>query len=58
LLAPSGIAVDTGGSEIFVTNWEGYITVYGRTGTGNIAPVRNILVDSAGFYGLYGMALW
>jgi DNA-binding beta-propeller fold protein YncE len=37
LWAPSGIAVDTVNNEIFVTNWTGYITVFGRIDSGNIS---------------------
>ncbi|NTW60263.1 MAG: hypothetical protein HGA43_13990, partial [Nitrospirae bacterium] len=66
---PAGIAVDTkkneifvinrAGNDVFTINWAGYITVYKRTDSDNIAFVRIIFFANADdFYGLCSIALW
>ena len=58
LADPSGIAVDTVNNQIFVSNWGyGTITVYGRTATGNVTPVRTISSASTVLRGPEGIAL-
>jgi hypothetical protein len=50
--------VDTVNNQIFVANnGNGSITVYGRTDTGNVAPVRTIAGASTGLSGPWGLAL-
>jgi DNA-binding beta-propeller fold protein YncE len=58
LSGPQGIAVDTVHNEIFVANFSSdSITVYGRTGSGNIAPTRTISGASTGLSHPQGIAV-
>jgi len=59
LNVPQSIVVDAVNNEIFVANNDNpSITVYGRTDTGNIAPVRTISGASTGLNGPSDIAFW
>jgi len=56
-ISPFGIAVDTMNNEIAVANGGNSIRVYGRTASGNVAPMRIISGASTGLSAPWGMAL-
>src|SRR5260370_30823765 len=47
--SPSGVFIDTVNNEIFVANWGNpSLTVYPRTASGNVAPLRTLTNAPAG----------
>jgi DNA-binding beta-propeller fold protein YncE len=56
---PFGMAVDPVNNLIFVTNQDSHsVTVYNRTDTGDIAPVRTIQGANTGISMPWGLAIW
>ena len=61
LVGPVGLAVDPAHNELFVSNYRaddaGSITVYGRTASGNTAPIRTIQGSATGLDAPQGLGL-
>jgi len=57
LMSSSGVAVNPGNGDIFVTNRSGSVTVFAPTANGNATPIRTISGTNTQLSGPFGIAV-